>query len=166
MKKLIYVMCCALLLSSNVPAEDISAVQVDVLAKTEFSWDGSRLPDYPDGTPEIRILRIKIPPGAQLPLHKHPVLNVTVVGPVNHERVHVPQRSGHPFRYFPCNQSPGNKRVAGLVYPHILQNAYSFADQVRQGYPREFQKSLHDFFNHKKEMFLFFWQIKDLDKNL
>jgi len=75
MKKLIYVMCCALLLSSNVPAEDISAVQVDVLAKTDFSWDGSRLPDYPDGTPEIRILRIKIPPGAQLPLHKHPVIN-------------------------------------------------------------------------------------------
>jgi quercetin dioxygenase-like cupin family protein len=79
MKKLIYGICFALLLSSNVLAEDISAVQVDVLAKTGLSWDGRDLPEYPKGTPEITILRIKIPPGAQLPLHKHPVINAGVL---------------------------------------------------------------------------------------
>src|SRR4030042_7150842 len=78
MKKLIYGICFALLLSSNVLAEDISAVQVDVLAKTGLSWDGRDLPEYPKGTPEITILRIKIPPGAQLPLHKHTVINAGV----------------------------------------------------------------------------------------
>jgi len=79
MKKLIYGICFALLLSSNAFAEDIGAVQVDVLAKTGLSWDGSHLPDYPKGTPEITILRIKIQPGAKLPLHKHPVINAGVL---------------------------------------------------------------------------------------
>jgi quercetin dioxygenase-like cupin family protein len=67
------------LLSSNVLAADASSVRPNVLAKTSLSWDGSRLPDYPKGTPEVTILRIKIPPGAQLPLHKHPVINAGVL---------------------------------------------------------------------------------------
>ena len=79
MKKLIYGICFALLLSSNVLAADVNSAQVDVLAKTSLSWDGSHLPDYPKGTPEVTILRIKIPPGSQLPLHKHPVINAGVL---------------------------------------------------------------------------------------
>lgn len=63
------------MISSNVPAEEANTVHVDVLAKTSLSWDGNQLPDYPKGTPEITILRIKIPPGAQLPLHKHIKIN-------------------------------------------------------------------------------------------
>ena len=79
MKKLIYGISFALLLSSNVLAADLNAVQVDVLVKTSLSWDGTRLPDYSKGTPEVTILRIKIPPGVQLPLHKHPVINAGVL---------------------------------------------------------------------------------------
>jgi len=79
MKRLIYGICLALLLSSNVSAEDINAVHVDVLTKTSLSWGGSRLPDYSKGTPELTILRIKIPPGVQLHLHKHPVINAGVL---------------------------------------------------------------------------------------
>ena len=48
---------------------------VEVLAKSTTSWDGSNLPHYPNGKPEISILKITIPPGAELPLHKHPVIN-------------------------------------------------------------------------------------------
>jgi quercetin dioxygenase-like cupin family protein len=79
MKKLLYIICFSLLLSTNALAIDGSAIQVDVLAKSSVSWDGSHLPDYPKGTPEVTILRIKIPPGAQLPLHKHPVINAGVL---------------------------------------------------------------------------------------
>ncbi len=79
MKKLFYAICFVLLLSVNVPAEDINAVQTEVLAKTSLSWDGSHLPDYPAGPPEVTILRIKIPPGAQLSLHKHLVINAGVL---------------------------------------------------------------------------------------
>ncbi len=75
-KKFIYGICFLfLLISSNVLAAEADAVHVDVLAKTSLSWDGSQLPDYPKGTPEITILRIKIPPGVQLMMHKHPIIN-------------------------------------------------------------------------------------------
>lgn len=79
MKRLIYGIFFVLLLSSNVLAGDVSSIQASVLAKTNLSWDGSRLPEYPKGTPEVTILRIKIPPGGQLPLHKHPVINAGVL---------------------------------------------------------------------------------------
>jgi quercetin dioxygenase-like cupin family protein len=79
MKKLLSIICFSLLLSANALAIDGNAIQVDVLAKSSVSWDGSRLPDYPKSAPEVTILRIKIPPGAQLPLHKHPVINAGVL---------------------------------------------------------------------------------------
>jgi len=79
MKKLFFGICFALLLSSNVLAADVNAVHVDLLAKKSLSWDGSPLPYYSKGTPEITILRIKIPPGVQLSLHKHPVINAGVL---------------------------------------------------------------------------------------
>jgi quercetin dioxygenase-like cupin family protein len=79
MKKLIYGICLALLISSNVWAADAPALHADVLAKSSSSWDGSPLPAYPKGTPEVTILRIQIPPGARLPRHRHPVINAGVL---------------------------------------------------------------------------------------
>jgi len=79
MKKFIFTICLTLLLSGNAWTQDASDVEVKVLAKTSESWDGMALPDYPKGHPEISILRIKIPPGVQLPLHKHPVINAGVL---------------------------------------------------------------------------------------
>ena len=79
MKKLFYGICLTLLLSSHVWARDVNTVKVDVLAKTSSSWDGGTLPDYAKGKPEVTILRIIIPPKVQLPLHKHPVINVGVL---------------------------------------------------------------------------------------
>jgi len=54
-------------------------VEVEMLAQTSTSWDGSELPRYPRAQPEITILRIIIPPHTQLPLHKHPVINAAVL---------------------------------------------------------------------------------------
>ena len=68
-----------LLLTGNVWAQEENAVSVDVLAKTGVSWDGMALPNYPQGKPEVTILRIKIPPKVQLPLHQHPVINAGVL---------------------------------------------------------------------------------------
>jgi len=79
MKRLIFGICLVVLLSSPAAAEDERAVHTDVLAKTSLSWDGSRLPAYPEGSPELTILRIKIPPGVRLPLHTHPVINAGVL---------------------------------------------------------------------------------------
>lgn len=75
MKGLISGLCFALLAAGNVSANDSKPVIVDVLAKSTVSWDGSELPSYPVGEPEITILKIDIAPGVKLPLHEHPVIN-------------------------------------------------------------------------------------------
>jgi quercetin dioxygenase-like cupin family protein len=79
MKKVLIGICFLLSLTSCTYPPDIKAIQVDVLAKTGYSWDESLLPVYPEGAPEVTILRIKIPPGVQLPMHRHPVINAGVL---------------------------------------------------------------------------------------
>jgi len=51
----------------------------ETLTRSTVSWDGAALPSYPEGTPEISILRIQIPPGVELPMHQHPVINAGVL---------------------------------------------------------------------------------------
>lgn len=68
-----------LLLSSQAYAREPLAANVEVLSKTSSSWNGNPLPEYPGGRPEVTILRIAIPPGVKLPLHKHPVINAGVM---------------------------------------------------------------------------------------
>lgn len=79
MGKIAYGICAILLLISHAWGQEKNTVEVDVLAKTNASWDGMALVDYPKGKPEITILRIKIPPKAKLPLHKHQVINAGVL---------------------------------------------------------------------------------------
>ncbi len=50
-------------------------LSVEVLLKDRVSWDGTELPAYPDGEPEITIVRLTVPPGQALPDHQHPVIN-------------------------------------------------------------------------------------------
>lgn len=60
-------------------ANSIPGVTVDVLTKTDKSWNGTKLPNYPKGQPQITIVRYQFAPGAILPVHKHPVLNAGVL---------------------------------------------------------------------------------------
>ncbi len=75
MKGLMSGLCLALLVAGNVSATESKPVTVEVLAKSTTSWDGSVLPSYPKGKPEVTILKIDIAPGVKLPLHEHPVIN-------------------------------------------------------------------------------------------
>ena len=68
-----------LLLASPAPAFEPSGVQVEPLAKSATSWNGTSLPAYPAGQPEVTILRVRVAPGARLPLHKHPAINAAVM---------------------------------------------------------------------------------------
>ena len=79
MKKIILGICIVLFLSSNVWADDVNKIVVETLAKSSSSWDGEALPDYPKGKPEITILKIKIPAGAELQMHEHPIINAGVL---------------------------------------------------------------------------------------
>ena len=62
-----------LLLANPAPAFEPSAIQVEPLARSAISWNGTALPAYPAGQPEVTVLRIRVAPGARLPLHKHPL---------------------------------------------------------------------------------------------
>ena len=64
--------------ASKVIADERSPV-VKELVKSIQSWNGELLPAYPQGQPEITILRISIPAGAQLDTHSHPVINAGVL---------------------------------------------------------------------------------------
>ena len=54
-------------------------VQIERLTNSTKQWNGTLLPNYPQGQPEIKILRIKIPAGVTLPWHYHPVINAAVI---------------------------------------------------------------------------------------
>ncbi len=68
-----------LMLSQLAFAQAEDELKVEVLAKTTKSWNGDTLPAYKPGQPQVTILRIVIPAGMQLPLHKHPVINAGVL---------------------------------------------------------------------------------------
>lgn len=55
------------------------AIVVTKLVQSTKSWEGTQLPAYPTTQPEVTILRIRIAPGARLPLHHHPVINAGVL---------------------------------------------------------------------------------------
>lgn len=80
MRRVLLGLCFAPILTATTPAADHGAdTQTDVLAMSSQSWDGSNLPAYPAGTPEVTVLRLTIPPGGKLPLHQHPVINAAVL---------------------------------------------------------------------------------------
>ncbi|OGW06343.1 MAG: cupin [Nitrospinae bacterium RIFCSPLOWO2_12_39_16] len=79
MKKIWLGFCFAVLLSSQLWALDEHGIKSETLAKSISSWNGSILPEYKKGQPEVTILRITIPPKAKLPLHTHPVINAGIL---------------------------------------------------------------------------------------
>lgn len=79
MNKLLYGIWLTLLASGITLADDVKSIEVDVLVKTTTSWDGSEFPEYEKGRPEVTILKVTIQPGAEFPLHKHPVINAGVI---------------------------------------------------------------------------------------
>ncbi len=65
---------------SLVFAEQVETnIVATTLVKSIHSWDGSQLPSYPQGQPEVTILNITIPVGAKIPLHQHPYINAGVL---------------------------------------------------------------------------------------
>lgn len=53
-----------------------SASSSEILKKTETSWNNMPLLQMNLTSPEVTVVRIQIPKGEKLPVHKHPILNV------------------------------------------------------------------------------------------
>ena len=80
---------------SHGTAEEASlGVTVEPLQATTQQWDGTLLPSFPSGQPEVQILKITIPAGVVLPWHHHPVINAAYVlkGQLKVERLEGPSR--------------------------------------------------------------------------
>ncbi len=79
MRKTVFLLFLSLAVPFNVWTADGTGVVSQTVCKSTSSWDGKALPDYASGRPEVTILRITIPPGALLPVHKHTVINAGVL---------------------------------------------------------------------------------------
>lgn len=59
--------------------ENPGKIEVHTLVDTNTSWDGNKLPKYPEGQPNVKILKFTIPPKTKLPPHEHLVINAGVL---------------------------------------------------------------------------------------
>ena len=55
------------------------AIKSTELIRTSQSWDGAALPDFPQGKPELRVIRLDFPVGAKTGWHHHTVVNYGIV---------------------------------------------------------------------------------------
>ena len=54
-------------------------IKTTELIRTSQSWDGAMLPDFPQGQPELRVIRLDFPIGAKTGWHHHSVVNYGIV---------------------------------------------------------------------------------------
>ena len=72
MFRIALVLLAALCTAPSLFAADFS---MEVLHRGSQTWNGADLPAYPDGPPEVTIVKLLVQPGASLPEHLHPVIN-------------------------------------------------------------------------------------------
>lgn len=60
-------------------AETTRSAKVDVLVKSDQSWNGIPYTAYPSGRPELTVLKFHIPAHTALPWHTHPIPNAGYV---------------------------------------------------------------------------------------
>ena len=54
-------------------------IKTTELIRTSQSWDGAMLPDFPQGQPELRVIRLDFPVGAKTGWRHHTVVNYGIV---------------------------------------------------------------------------------------
>jgi quercetin dioxygenase-like cupin family protein len=65
---------------ASVPSvQSVQSVQMETLLRSGTSWDGTPYTAYPQGAPELTVLKITIPPHSSLPWHTHPMPNAAYV---------------------------------------------------------------------------------------
>jgi quercetin dioxygenase-like cupin family protein len=57
----------------------IDEINAEVLVKSTTMWNGTTIPPYGVGQPEISVVRVTIPQGQALPMHYHPYATAGVL---------------------------------------------------------------------------------------
>lgn len=69
-----------IMMTSNISnAQQAAKVSSESLMKTSTSWDGASYISYPQGAPELSILKITVPAHTTLGWHTHPMPNAAYV---------------------------------------------------------------------------------------
>ena len=63
------------------------AIKTTELICTSQSWDGATLPDFPQGRPELRVIRLDFPVGAKTGSHIEPKAETPAEQPKHHRRI-------------------------------------------------------------------------------
>lgn len=56
-----------------------TTIEREILLQSSSSWDGTPYTAYPDGRPELSVLKIKIPANSALGWHTHPIPNAAYI---------------------------------------------------------------------------------------
>ena len=62
-----------------VHAQTVSSAHADILVKSDSSWNGQAYTAYPNGRPQLTVLKMTIPAHTALPWHIHPMPNAGYV---------------------------------------------------------------------------------------
>jgi len=68
-----------LLAAGAASAADHSQVGTEVLVQSTNSWNGKPFQKYPNGQPQLTVVRMTIPAHTVLPWHVHPMPNATYI---------------------------------------------------------------------------------------
>jgi quercetin dioxygenase-like cupin family protein len=58
---------------------DASSVRTETLLRTSSAWNNAPYRRYPEGIPELTVLRITVPAHGELPWHRHPMPNAAYI---------------------------------------------------------------------------------------
>lgn len=77
-RTLLVALACLLTLGcSNTNAQP--GIEKEVLLQSSSSWDGTPYASYPQGSPELTLLKLKIPANTELKWHTHPIPNAAYI---------------------------------------------------------------------------------------
>lgn len=77
-RTLLVALACLLTLGcSNTNAKP--GIEKEVLLQSSASWDGTPYASYPQGRPELTLLKLKIPANTELKWHTHPIPNAAYI---------------------------------------------------------------------------------------
>lgn len=80
-KKILFCVGVAALLTGAMTskAKEAAPIQIETLMQSTASWDGTPYTAYPQGAPQLTVLKMTIPPHTTLPWHTHPMPNAAYV---------------------------------------------------------------------------------------
>ncbi len=74
-----FVSACLLAVLTLSTSQAAPAIEAKTLIQSSAAWEGTAFTAYPAGSPELTLVKLKIPANTALPWHAHPVPNAVYV---------------------------------------------------------------------------------------